>query len=77
MFLVHGGASSYDGDFEQMTGATDVIEHPLMIAENYPKMFTFDVGVVPLQQNLFNDCKSWIKGIEYAAAGIPFVVTHT
>ena len=74
---VHGGASSYDGDFEQMTGATDVIEHPLMIAENYPKMFTFDVGVVPLQQNLFNDCKSWIKGIEYAAAGIPFVASPT
>jgi len=35
--------------------------------------FQFDVGVAPLNDIPFNHAKSWIKGIEYAAAGVPFV----
>jgi glycosyltransferase involved in cell wall biosynthesis len=38
------------------------------------KAFTsFDVGLAPLNDVPFNHAKSWIKAIEYAAAGIPFV----
>jgi hypothetical protein len=32
-----------------------------------------DVGLVPLNDVPFNHAKSWIKGLEYVASGIPFV----
>lgn len=35
----------------------------------------FDIGIVPLADLSFNSAKSWIKGIEYAAAGIPFIAS--
>lgn len=35
--------------------------------------FLFDVGIVPLTNIPFNHAKSYIKGLEYAAAGVPFV----
>jgi len=37
----------------------------------------FDIGLVPLSDIPFNQAKSWIKGLEYAAAGIPFVAAKT
>jgi hypothetical protein len=33
----------------------------------------FDAGIVPLTDIAFNHAKSYIKGLEYAAAGVPFV----
>ena len=36
---------------------------------------SLDVGIVPLADTLFNAAKSWLKGIEYAALGIPFVAS--
>jgi glycosyltransferase involved in cell wall biosynthesis len=38
---------------------------------------TVDIGLVPLEFNEFNECKSWLKGLEYAACGIPCVATPT
>jgi hypothetical protein len=35
----------------------------------------FDVGIVPLTDIPFNHAKSYIKGLEYASAGIPFVAS--
>lgn len=37
----------------------------------------FHVGLVPLARNAFNEAKSYLKGLEYAAAGIPFIATPT
>ena len=37
----------------------------------------FDVGIVPLERSLFNEAKSWLKGLEYAAVGVPFVASPT
>lgn len=34
-----------------------------------------DVGLVPLSNVPFNHAKSWIKGLEYAAAGLPFLAS--
>jgi glycosyltransferase involved in cell wall biosynthesis len=43
---------------------------------DYPKMFKkIDIGVVPLNDVPFNHAKSFIKGLEYAAAGVPFVAS--
>lgn len=35
------------------------------------------VGIVPLAPTNFNDSKSFLKGIEYAAMGVPFVASPT
>ena len=37
----------------------------------------FHVGLVPLARNPFNEAKSYLKGLEYVAAGIPFIATPT
>jgi hypothetical protein len=36
-----------------------------------------DVGIVPLADTPFNRAKSYLKGIEYAARGVPFVASPT
>lgn len=36
---------------------------------------TIDVGVVPLDDITFNRAKSWLKGLEFAAVGKPFVAS--
>lgn len=44
----------------------------------YPELVSgMDIGIVPLADVAFNHAKSWIKGLEYAAAGIPFVAQAT
>jgi glycosyltransferase involved in cell wall biosynthesis len=44
----------------------------------YPKMFEkIDIGIVPLSDVPFNYAKSYIKGLEYAAAGVPFIASAT
>lgn len=43
---------------------------------DYPKLFgPIDIGLVPLNDVPFNHAKSFIKGLEYAAAGIPFIAS--
>jgi len=39
----------------------------------YHEMLDFDIGVVLLSDIPFNEAKSTIKGLEYAASNIPFV----
>lgn len=46
---------------------------PLVTIDKYPSGFVFDIGIVPLSDIPFNYAKSNIKGLEYAAAGIPYV----
>lgn len=36
---------------------------------------TIDIGLVPLEPSEFNECKSYLKGLEYAACGIPCVAS--
>lgn len=42
----------------------------------YIKTFV-DIGIVPLELTPFNQAKSALKGLEYAALGIPFVASPT
>lgn len=49
---------------------------PMQPINTYPKMFRkIDVGIVPLTDVPFNHAKSFIKGLEYAAAGVPFIAS--
>jgi glycosyltransferase involved in cell wall biosynthesis len=46
--------------------------------DRYPvEMAGIDVGIVPLQMSRFNEAKSWLKGLEFAALGVPFVASPT
>lgn len=36
-----------------------------------------DIGLVPLQDSIFNECKSHLKGMEYAACGAPCIASPT
>lgn len=46
--------------------------------EDYPALLSdLDVGLVPLASNVFNESKSYLKGLEYSALGIPFVASST
>jgi hypothetical protein len=37
----------------------------------------FDIGIVPLEQSPFNDAKSALKGLEFAAVGVPVLASPT
>ena len=50
---------------------------PMASPQNYPSLFQFDIGLVPLSDKPFNQAKSAIKGLEYAAAGVPFIASAT
>lgn len=46
--------------------------------EDYPASMAMPhVGVVPLGMTPFNQAKSWLKGLEFAGAGVPFVASAT
>ena len=45
---------------------------------DYPAVYAgLDIALVPLQANDFNEAKSWLKGLEAAAVGVPFVASPT
>jgi hypothetical protein len=51
---------------------------PLIPIFDYPKLFKpIDIGIVPLSNVPFNHAKSYIKGLEYVASGIPFVSSYS
>lgn len=51
---------------------------PLVPILQYPQLFEpIDIGIVPLSDVPFNHAKSYIKGLEYAAAGVPFISSYS
>lgn len=70
---VHGAIS-----FAERVGINEdrVRKVPMYDPRDYARLsFDFDIGVAPLTDIPFNHAKSWIKAIEYASAGIPFVAS--
>lgn len=54
-----------------------VSKSPMHEPRKYAKhSFQFDIGIAPLNDVPFNHAKSWIKGLEYAAAGVPFIASN-
>jgi glycosyltransferase involved in cell wall biosynthesis len=70
----HNSSYPWFADVVQLS-RSDVSVSPMVGPTEYPKSLLFDIGVVPLSKHEFNDAKSWIKGLEYAAAGIPFIAS--
>lgn len=60
-----------------------VVSPPPYIGASYPAFVGwfrtlqgFDLGVAPLLSSLFNDCKSHIKVLDYAAIGLPTLASR-
>lgn len=56
-------AQTVIAEWQQLTGG-----YPQWVAD-------LDVGIAPLAANRFNDAKSALRGLEYAALGVPFVAS--
>lgn len=52
------------------SGWVDIGQYPFEMAK-------INVGLVPLKANQFNQAKSWLKGLEWAALGVPFIASPT
>lgn len=64
--------------FAVRTGLRRVSTVNMKTISKYPDLLRhFHIGLVPLTYNDFNQAKSFLKGLEYAAAGIPFIATPT
>jgi len=73
----HAGHSDQAPAFHDITGVNPhrMRTSPLLPITHYPDAFQFDIGIVPLSDIPFNHAKSNIKGLEYAANGIPFIAS--
>jgi hypothetical protein len=45
------------------------------VPEWWQRVSTFDIGLAPLVDSLFNRSKSFVKVLEYAALGVPFIAS--
>lgn len=52
------------------TGWVEIDDYPTAYAQ-------FDTAIVPLELVPFNEAKSWLKGLEAAALGVPFIASPT
>lgn len=52
-------------------------DEPMKTMLGVPELYSkkIDVGIVPLRDVPFNHAKSYLKGMEYAAAGVPFIAS--
>lgn len=75
----HTGHTSRGPNFwdEVKVEQSRVSLYPMVSPTQIGKMLPFDIGVAPLTDTPFNHAKSWIKPLEYAAAGIPFVMSKS
>lgn len=73
--LYHGGNHIGYPSFASLLNVPDdlVLKAPLHPIETYATLMSMDIGIIPLRDFPFNRCKSDIKGMEYAASGIPFI----
>lgn len=84
MHTQHGCPLLHVGDSPNHPRFSDLISLPreevrtisLLPFDKYPSGLTMDIGIVPLNNVPFNRAKSDIKGLEYSAAGIPFVAQN-
>lgn len=62
---------------DEFTPARTHVAHWSPLLEHAQSTCELDVGLAPLSRVPFNTAKSWIKPLEYAALGVPFVASPT
>lgn len=75
MFHHSGWQPQHGRDFAERAGINPkrLTTSPMRPFTHYHDMFSFDIGLVPLNRIPFNEAKSYLKGLEYSSSGIPFV----
>ena len=88
--VTHGGVASASTQADcpvRVIGTPDGVAEELGLGEGpevvkwlpfdaYPRQVArFEVGIAPLAGNAFNAAKSWLKPLEYAALGVPVVMS--
>ena len=79
LIFQHSGHVPSQGDFAEQSGINPerLRTLPMQPMNRYHMLFQMDIGLVPLNDIPFNQAKSFIKGLEYTASGIPFVAQAT
>jgi glycosyltransferase involved in cell wall biosynthesis len=77
--VVYLGPKKDQFKLAEQLGMVDITSLGFVSLIGYPSVITeYDVGVVPLEPIRFNsEMKSWLKGIELAACGVPVVASPT
>jgi hypothetical protein len=76
----HSGHNPNAPDAYELLGVQKELSQVTAMAPilDYPQLLTpIDIGIIPLNNIEFNHAKSFIKGLEYAAAGVPFVSSYS
>lgn len=67
-----------DPNIVRYVGMSEGITLPGTSVEDWVPAFSqFQVGIVPLAGHRFNEGKSYLKGLEMAARGVPFIASST
>lgn len=74
-FQVVGDPTGVAEAFSLRAGVLGVSEH--IDVKDWPRRVSdlIGIGVAPLADTRFNDCKSWLKPLEMSALGIPWVAS--
>lgn len=78
--FIHGGHTDSGREAAALLGINpDFVEkRPMVPITAYPMLFEgIDIGIVPLRDVGFNHAKSAVKGMEYAASGVPYIASTT
>lgn len=76
----------HSGHIEKTDSAAELLQlngvrvttSPMAPITDLPSLFTsIDIGIVPLNNIPFNHAKSYLKGLEYAMAGVPFIASYS
>lgn len=76
----HSGHSPSAPKANELLGVPDNLTRlsPIVPILSYPTLFrNIDIGLIPLNNIPFNHAKSFIKGLEYTASGIPFIASYS
>lgn len=74
---VVGDAEGAEREWKLPSGYIDDEPPAKLGKEYYSALTTMDIGLVPLQDNHFNHCKSWLKALEFSAQGVAVVASAT
>lgn len=77
-FFYHGGsvAPSGDASIDKRLAYERVTTRPLAALFDYPVLLEpLRISLVPIDDTPFGRAKSWIKGLEAASRGVPFIVS--
>lgn len=70
-----GGKSAWD-QMDIDIDRVDVFHRTMVGIDQYPRLWEpINLAVIPIEDCTFNRAKSWLKGLEASACGIPFVAS--